>query len=88
MKYYYSTVNNVVLTHSGMFYENHSRRVTVRFERPVDGGFDFAEGMLPECTFYKHAGFNENEIFELLDYLRCNSPLIWEYAQKGGGNNA
>jgi hypothetical protein len=33
MKHYYSTVNNVVLTHSDMFNENYSRRVIVRFER-------------------------------------------------------
>ena len=25
---------------------------------------------------------------ELQDYIRCNSPLIWAYAQKGGGLNA
>ncbi|MDR1895597.1 MAG: hypothetical protein LBR10_02265 [Prevotellaceae bacterium] len=86
MKHYYSTVNNVILTHSDMLNENHSRRVVVRFERPNDNGFDFAEGVLPECTFQKQAGFNENEIFELLDYLRCNSPLIWEFAQKNGGD--
>ncbi|MDR1963378.1 MAG: hypothetical protein LBQ50_06335 [Planctomycetaceae bacterium] len=88
MKYYYSTVKGTVLTHSEMLYENYSRRVIVRFERPNNNGFDFAEGMLPECTFNKLSGFSEEEIFELLDYLRCNSPLIWEYAQKGDENNA
>ena len=88
MKHYYSTVDGVVLTHSDMLYENHSRRVIVRFERPNDHGFDFAEGVLPECIFTKLSGFTEDEVFDLQDYFRCNSPLIWDYAQKGGGLNA
>jgi len=88
MKHYYSTVNDVVLTHSDMQYKDHSRRVLVRFERPNEQGFDFAEGMLPECVFTKLSGFSENEIFDLIDYLRCNSLLIWDYSQKGGGVNA
>ena len=88
MKHYYSTVDSIVLTHSDMLRENHSRRVLVRFERPNDKGFDFAEGMLPECVFTKLSGFSEDEIFNLQDYLQHNSPLIWDYAQKGGGLNA
>jgi len=84
MKHYYSTVEGVVLTHSGMRTENHSRRVYVYFERPNERGFDFAEGLLPECVFTKTYGFSEDELFELTDYLRCNLFLIWEYAQKGG----
>ena len=88
MKHYYSTVDGIILTHSDMLNENHSRRVRVRFERPNEKGFDFAEGVLPECIFTKMSGFSENEVFDLLDYMRCNSPLIWDYAQKGGGLNA
>jgi hypothetical protein len=88
MKHYYSTVNEVVTTHSDMLFENHSRRVYVYFERPVNGGFDFAEGVLPECVFKKTSGFSENEIFDLQSYMKCNSALIWDYAQKGGGINA
>lgn len=88
MKHYYSTVDGIMLTHSDMLYENHSRRVLIRFERPNDNGFDFAEGVLPECIFTKLSGFTENEIFDLQDYARHNSALIWDYAQKGGGVNA
>ena len=51
MKHYYSTVNDVICTHSDMQYEKHSRRILVRFERPNETGFDFAEGTLPECVF-------------------------------------
>jgi hypothetical protein len=88
MKHYYSQVNNITLTHSDMTTENHSRRVIVRFERPNPKGFDFAEGLLPECIFMKTAGFTEDEMFDLKDYLQCNALLIWDYAQKGGGENA
>ena len=88
MKHYYSTVDGVVLTHSDMLTENHSRRVYVYFERPNEHGFDFAEGLLPECVFTKTYGFSEDELFELQDYLRCNLFLIWEFAQKGSGLHA
>jgi len=88
LKNYYSTVDDIILTHSDMFYEDHSRKVLVRFERTNGKGFDFAEGVLPECTFTKLSGFSEDELFELQDYIKNNSPLIWDYAQKGGGINA
>jgi hypothetical protein len=65
------------------------RNVRVYFERPSKNpeyvGFDFAEGNIPDFQFSKTYGFSEDEIFKLQRYLRNNSPLIWEYAQKGGG---
>jgi hypothetical protein len=88
MKHYYSTVSDVVLTHSDIAFENHARKVFVRFERARDEGFDFADGILPECSLYKTGGFSEDELFDLTDYLKCNALLIWDYAQKGGGINA
>ena len=88
MKHYYSTVDRVVLTHSDLIDENNHRRVSVRFERPSEKGFDFAEGALPVCCFTKTYGFSEDELLELADYLRSNAMLIWDYAQKGGGMNA
>jgi hypothetical protein len=88
MKYYYSTVDNVVLTHSDLLIENSQRTVYVRFERPNKKGFDFAECSLPFCAFNKTCGFTEDELFILEDYLQHNSLLIWDYAQKGGGLNA
>ena len=88
MKYYYSTVDNVVLTHSDLLTENNQRTVYVRFERPNNNGFDFAESSLPFCAFNKTCGFTEDELFNLEDYLHHNSLLIWDYAQKGGGLNA
>ena len=88
VKHYYSTVDSIVLTHSDMMNYNNERKVSVRFERSNGKGFDFAEGALPFCSFSKTHGFSEDELFELADYLRNNSLLIWDYAQKGGGLNA
>ena len=88
MKYYYSTVNGVILTHSELVLKDNQRVVYTRFERPNENGFDFAEGTLPFCTFTKTYGFSEDELFELADYLQHNSVLIWDYSQKGGGLNA
>ena len=88
MKNYYSTVNDIVLTHFDMLFDNNARFVIVRFERTNGKGFDFAECVLPECVFTKLSGFSEDELFDLEDYVKCNSPLIWDYAQKGGGMSA
>jgi hypothetical protein len=88
MKHYYSTVQDTVLTHSDMLFENNSRKVMLRFERARDNGFDFADGVLPECLFVKTSGFTDDELFDMSDYMKCNAPLIWDYAQKGGGINA
>jgi hypothetical protein len=85
MKYYYSTVKGVVLTHGDMQETPLGRNVRVYFERQNQNGFDFAEGSLPSVQFYKTFGFSEDELLRLKNYLRNNAPLIWEYAQKGGG---
>jgi hypothetical protein len=85
MKHYYSTFKDVVLTHSDMEYTDMGRKVRVYFERASDNGFDFAEGSLPSGNFTKTYGFSENELFGLKRYLKNNAPLIWEFAQKGGG---
>ncbi|MCL2845089.1 MAG: hypothetical protein FWE23_06525 [Chitinivibrionia bacterium] len=85
MKHYYSTVDNVVMTHSDMEYKDTGRKVRVHFERPNGSEFDFAEGNIPSFEFDKSYGFNQNELLQLQRYLRNNSFLIWEYAQKGGG---
>jgi len=89
MKHYFSTVNNIVLTHSDMEYGELGRKVRVYFERPSAAAesteFDFAEGCIPSFEFYKSYGFSQNELLQLQRYMRNNSFLIWEYAQNGGG---
>lgn len=82
MKNYYSTVDNIVLTFSDIEEKNGFDEITVYFERPNEnGGFDFAEGKLPENHFYKCFGFSEDELMKLNKYIRNNAPLIWKIAQ-------
>ncbi len=88
MKYYYSTVDEIVLSHSELHETNGQHCVLVWFERPNEKGFDFAETSLPNCVFTKSYGFSEDELFYLSSYLKNNAMLIWDFAQKGGGVNA
>ena len=37
---------------------------------------------------FKNFGFSEDEILKLKRYAKNNSSLIWDFAQKGGGENA
>lgn len=86
MKNYYSTVDNIVLTFSDIEEKNGFDEITVYFERPNEnGGFDFAEGKLPNNMFYKCFGFSEDELLELEKYLRNNNFLIWEIAREKEG---
>lgn len=86
--YYYSTVDNIILTHSAIQSEDNTDVVYVRFERPNANGFDFAEGKIPHFMFYKTYGFSEDELLHMEQYMKNNSALIWEFAEKGGGVNA
>lgn len=86
--YYYSTMNEIVLTHSGIIEDEGMDVVYVKFERPNSTGFDFAEAKIPHFIFHKSYGFSEDETLRLKEYLKNNSALIWEFASKGGGENA
>ncbi len=86
--HYYSTVNEIILTHSSIIEEESMDLVYVKFERANKTGFDFAEAKIPHFIFHKSYGFSEDEILQLTDYLKNNSALIWEFATKGGGKNA
>ncbi|MEG0900363.1 MAG: hypothetical protein RSF40_11725 [Oscillospiraceae bacterium] len=82
---YYSTINSVVLTFSNILEENGIDVVNVRFERPNDKGFDFAQGKIPHFIFNQTCGFTEDELLQFEKYLRNNSSLIWELAKEKGG---
>ena len=90
--YYYSTRNGIVTTHSGIEIDcDGFENVRVHFERPrKDGGngFDFADIRLPDYDIYKSFGFDEEELLALTRYARNNAFLFWEFAAKGGGENA
>ena len=83
MKYFYSEIDEITLTFgdvhlnsSGMEY------IKIYFERPNDNGFDFLESSLPALEVKKFAGFNGNEIKNLLDYAKTNAFLIWDIARE------
>lgn len=85
MKYYYSTVDDVILTHSGIIENNYLETIILHFEKTNSkGSFDIAELVLPNYNFTKVMGFNEDELFELEDYAKNNAPLIWELAKEYG----
>lgn len=86
MKYYYSTVDEVVLTHTGIEEKNFLETITLHFEKANGrGGFNIAELVLPTYNFTKIMGFTEDESFELEEYAKNNAPLIWELAKEYGG---
>ena len=78
--YYYSTVNGIIMTHSALLEKDGFDIVKVHFERPNDDGFDFLDMTLPGEIVYKSFGLKR--------YAKNNSSLIWDFAQKGGGENA
>ena len=86
--YYYSTVNGIIMTHSALLEKDGFDIVKVHFELPNDDGFDFLDMTLPVEIVYKSFGFSEDEILKLKRYAKNNSSLIWDFAQKGGGENA
>lgn len=88
MMYYYSTVDNIVMTHSEIIEEDGFDFVNIHFERPNESSFDFLDLKIPGGTVSRSFGFSEDEIIKLKRYAKNNSALIWEFAQKGGGVNA
>jgi hypothetical protein len=86
--FYYSTVDGIVTTHGPVEEKDGIEYVHVHFERPNKDGFDFADAKIPHFTFDKAFGFSEDELLQLTEYMRDNSSLIWEFAGKGGGENA
>lgn len=83
MGIYYSTVDGVVLTFSKIHKNGVFDEIDFRFERPnAKGGFDFAEGKLPNNMFCKTYGFSEDELFDLENYIKNNAFLIWELTRE------
>ena len=58
--------------------------IHVYLERPTEHGFDRAEYVLPVCCLKKCFGFQEDEEYALRQFVKNNSPLIWEIAREDG----
>ena len=88
--YYYSTVDNVVMTHSAIITNDIYDTVDLHFERANENGFDFLDMVLPGEVVTKSFGFSEDEILKLKRYAKKkkNAAIIWDFAGKGGGENA
>ena len=86
--YYYSTVNNIVMTHSGIITGELFDTVSIHFERPNEKGFDFLDMDLPGEFVKKSFGFSEDEILTLKRYAKNNAAIVWDFAREGGGTNA
>lgn len=82
---YYSTVDNIILTHSRVMEDlgGCGEYIIVRYERPNSKGFDSMEMQLPRCNIIRNFGFSEDDVFELIEYAQLNSALIWEFAREG-----
>ncbi len=50
--FYYSTVNDIITTHSDLQEKDGFDIVKVHFERPNDNGFDFLDLTLPSEIVY------------------------------------
>ena len=59
-------------------------KITVHLERSSERGVDIAEYILPACVLKKCMGFNEYEEYVLRQFVKNNSPLIWEIAREDG----
>ena len=68
--------------------EKFDKNLGILMEKLRDDGFDFLDMTLPGEIVYKSFGFSEDEILKLKRYAKNNSSLIWDFAQKGGGENA
>lgn len=86
--YYYSTVNNIVTTHSAVEDRDGFDYVRIHFERPNANGFDFLDLTLPGEIVSRSYGFSEDETLKLQRYAKNNAALIWDFAKNGGGENA
>ncbi len=53
---------------SGVVEKDGKKIAHVRFNR----GKDFAEGYIPDCVFTQVEGFTDDEVSQLIDYLKAN----------------
>jgi hypothetical protein len=82
MKHLYCTIEDKTLTYGDIRQGEFIKEIPVYFERDdKNGDFDFAEGVIPQCTFSKSRGFSELELSDMSEFLRDNERLIFEFAQ-------
>lgn len=82
MMYGYMTMSDGTgIAHSEMKADG---TVKVYFEKPIEGGFQYATCYLPSCRWEEITGFTDQEVHELERVLQNNAHLILQAAQEGG----
>ncbi|MDD6038954.1 MAG: hypothetical protein PUD20_09210 [bacterium] len=61
---------------SGISHKDGKKIAYVRFE----DGDCFAEAVIPECRVTKSAGFSEDEVHQLVDYMKNNLAMLKKQA--------
>ena len=62
--------------------------VRIAVERPVDFGFDHAECYLPAIDWFNVECFSADDLRFLTDFLRANTPFIFELAERQKSGSA
>ena len=76
------------IVHSENYFENGTEHVRVEIEKPVEGGFQSAECILPEYKWQNVQGFSDVEIQRLQDLIESLAHIIFRLARNGGFDNA
>ena len=76
------------IVHSEKYFENGTEHVRVEIEKPVEGGFQSAECILPEYKWQNVQGFSDVEIQRLQDLIESLAHIIFRLARNGGFDNA
>lgn len=76
------TNDTLNMTFSSIMRRKKEKVVHVRFERSGSKGVEYAEAVIPDCTFEQVYGFTEEELAQLKFYLQAHIHDIFEKAQK------
>lgn len=80
--------DNTEIVHSEATVQDGIEHVRVCIEKPVEGGFYYAECLLPEYTWRKIDGFNTEEIQNFQNMIEDMAHIIIHLARAGGFEDA
>lgn len=89
MLYPFMTLNDETeIVHSESYLEDGKEHVRVEIEKPIEGGFQSAQCILPEYQWKNIHGFSDAEIQKLQELLESLAHIIIRLARSGGFDNA
>ena len=81
MKNFYASEDGVSVSFSDILTEPDTPRyVKILLDRCDKNNFDYILTQIPGFEVLESRGFTDDEIEKWIDYTKCNSFLIWEYA--------